>query len=108
MEQRRERADERQPSPSGSRFIYFAVPAISRHMFRTVEIRQALPALITVAPAWELALQDIFLPLNDWPDDPALVPLGGALATTLVAACELRRLHGCHGMCFRRLTAAAA
>ncbi|MCX4399357.1 hypothetical protein [Streptomyces sp. NBC_01767] len=82
MEQRRERADERQPSPSGSRFLYFAVPAISRHMFRTVEIRQALPALITVAPAWELALQDIFLPLNDWPDVPALVPLGGALAAT--------------------------
>ncbi|MFD5505541.1 hypothetical protein ACFWJS_38685 [Streptomyces sp. NPDC127061] len=104
MEQRRERADERQPSPSGSRFLYFAVPAISRHMFRTVEIRQALPALITGAPAWELALQDIFLPLNDWPDVPALVPL----AATLVAACELCRLHGCHGMCFRRLTAAAA
>ncbi|MEV6747534.1 hypothetical protein AB0N21_24615 [Streptomyces sp. NPDC051080] len=58
MEQRRERADERQPSPSGSRLIYFAVPATSRHMFRTVEIRQALL--------------------------------------------------GCHGMCFRRLAAAAA
>ncbi|MFE5710331.1 hypothetical protein ACFQ7J_05810 [Streptomyces sp. NPDC056501] len=58
-----------------------------------VEIHQALSVLIAVAPAFELALQDIFLPRTRGPDAPALPAQGGTLATTLVAAFELRHLH---------------
>ncbi|MFB7585908.1 hypothetical protein [Streptomyces sp. NPDC056169] len=88
----------------GMAFLCFAVPAVSRHMFRTVEIHPALPALITVALSWELALQDVFLPLSRWPEDPVLLPLGGAAATTLIATAELWRLYARHGMRFRLLT----
>ena len=89
----------------GVAFLCFALPAVSRHMFRTVEIHQALPALITVALAWELALQDVFFPLTRWADATVLLPLGGAAATTLIAAIELWRLYARHGMRFRLLTA---
>ncbi|CAM5646563.1 hypothetical protein [Streptomyces narbonensis] len=92
----------------GVAFLWFAVPAVSRHMFRTVEIHQALPALITVALAWELALQDVLFPLTRWAGDPVLLPLGGAVATTLVAGTELWRLYTRHGMRFRLLTARPA
>ncbi|MFI6420206.1 hypothetical protein ACIBG6_22750 [Streptomyces sp. NPDC050842] len=92
----------------GIAFLCFAVPQVSRHMFRTVEIHQALPALITVALAWELALQDVFFPLTRWAGDPVLLPLGGAVATTLIAGIELWRLYVRHGMRFRLLTARPA
>ncbi|MEU4268621.1 hypothetical protein [Streptomyces sp. NPDC026092] len=85
-------------------FLYFAVPAISRHMFRTIEIHPAFPALITVALAWELTLQDLLFPLAEFPGVPFLLPLGGAVATTAVAGVELWRLRAAHGMRFRRLT----
>ncbi|MET9673573.1 hypothetical protein ABZY68_10835 [Streptomyces sp. NPDC006482] len=88
----------------GVAFLWFAVPAVSRHMFRTVEIHQALPALITVVVAWELALQDVFFPPARWPGVPVLLPLGGATATTLIAVIELWRLFARHGVRFRVLT----
>ncbi|QES49339.1 hypothetical protein DEJ50_17520 [Streptomyces venezuelae] len=84
-------------------FVFFAVPAISRHMFRTVEVHQALPACLTVVLAWELALQDIFFPLGDQIADSTLLPLGGAIATMAIAAFELFRLRTRHGITFRSL-----
>ncbi|MER5929953.1 hypothetical protein [Streptomyces sp. NPDC002054] len=84
-------------------FVLFAVPAISRHMFRTVEVHQALPACLTVVLAWELALQDIFFPLGDQFADSTLLPLGGAIATMAIAVFELIRLRTRHGITLRSL-----
>ncbi|MFG2293932.1 hypothetical protein [Streptomyces sp. NPDC048603] len=88
----------------GVGFVFFAVPAISRHMFRTVEVHQALPAFLTVVLAWELALQDVFFPVGDQFADSTVLPVGGALATTALAAFELYRLRTRHGITLRTVT----
>ncbi|MFD7560798.1 hypothetical protein ACFV9E_40705 [Streptomyces sp. NPDC059835] len=41
----------------GATFVRYAAPAISRHMFRRVEVHQALQALLTVVLAWEPVVQ---------------------------------------------------
>ncbi|AXE82284.1 hypothetical protein [Streptomyces atratus] len=87
----------------GVGFLLHAIPAISRYMFRTMEIHQALPALITIAFAWELALQDIFFSLAQWPQIPPMLPLGGATATSLIALLEIHRLRTRHGIRLRVL-----
>lgn len=84
----------------GAAFVWFAVPAISRHMFRTVEVHQALPALLTVVLAWELVAQG-FLFSASGPSDHAWLPVGGALATTAVAVFEIHRLATRHGIRLR-------
>ncbi|MCX4524227.1 MULTISPECIES: hypothetical protein [unclassified Streptomyces] len=90
----------------GIGFVLYAFPAVSRHMFRTVEVHQALPALITVVLAWEFVLQDAFFPFGDWPQDTLLLPVGGATTTTAIAAFELMRLRSRHGIRLRSLPAA--
>lgn len=87
----------------GVGFLIHAIPAISRHMFRTMEIHQALPALITIAFAWELAIQDIFFSLAQWPRIPPALPIGGATATSLIALLEIHRLRTRHGIRLRTL-----
>ncbi|MBT2613722.1 hypothetical protein J7I97_37325 [Streptomyces sp. ISL-87] len=89
----------------GIGFVFHAVPAISRHMFRTVEVHQALPAIITVVLAWEFVLQDAFFPFGEWPQDSVLLPIGGAATTTAIAAYELLRLRTRHGIRLRSLPA---
>lgn len=86
-------------------FIFHALPAISRHMFRTVEVHQALPAIITVVLAWEFVIQDACFPFGDWPQDSILLPIGGATTTTAIAAFELLRLRTRHGIHLRSLPA---
>ncbi|MDX2391864.1 hypothetical protein ACWGHM_19210 [Streptomyces sp. NPDC054904] len=92
----------------GIAFILYAVPAASRHMFRTVEVHQALPALLTVVLAWEFAIQSVFYPFGGWPDDTWTLPVGGAMATTAVAAFEIFRLHTRHGVTLRTYSAPRA
>ncbi|MET9609903.1 hypothetical protein ABZZ17_33365 [Streptomyces sp. NPDC006512] len=89
----------------GVAFIWFAVPAVSRHMFRTVEVHQALPALLTVVLAWEFVIQSVFYSVGSWPADAWTLPVGGAVATTAVAAFELFRLHTRHGITLRTYSA---
>ncbi|MFJ8011714.1 hypothetical protein [Streptomyces sp. NPDC096339] len=84
----------------GAAFVWFAVPAISRHMFRTVEVHQALPALLTVVLAWELVIQGSLFSASG-PSDHPWLPVGGALATTAVAVFEIHRLATRHGIRLR-------
>ncbi|MFF4318302.1 hypothetical protein [Streptomyces sp. NPDC001568] len=89
----------------GAAFIWFAVPAASRHMFRTVEVHQALPALLTVVLAWEFVIQSVFWSVGTWPEDTWTLPVGGAVATTALAAFEIFRLHTRHGVTLRTYAA---
>ncbi|MFI7006506.1 hypothetical protein [Streptomyces sp. NPDC050145] len=85
----------------GFGFVLFAIPALSRHMFRTVELHPALPAVITVVFVWTLVLQDLFFPVADWPVQATLLSAGGALAATGIALIELHRLRSRHNVRLR-------
>ncbi|MFF4078760.1 hypothetical protein ACFYZN_05080 [Streptomyces sp. NPDC001777] len=87
-------------------FVSMSVPCIARYMFRTMEIHQALPALLTVVLSWELLLLGELFPVrivSDGYDSPLWLSLGGALATTAVAVWEIGRLRARHGIRLRTL-----
>ncbi|MEU9320881.1 hypothetical protein [Streptomyces sp. NPDC048295] len=85
-------------------FVSMSVPCVARYMFRTMEIHQALPALLTVVLSWELLFVGELFPVhivNNGYDSPLWLSLGGALATTAVAAWEIGRLRARHGIRLR-------
>ncbi|MFB7213772.1 hypothetical protein [Streptomyces sp. NPDC056255] len=87
-------------------FVSMSVPCIARYMFRTMEVHQALPALLTVVLSWELLLVGELFPVHlvdNGYDGPLWLSLGGALATTAVAAWEIGRLRVRHGIHLRTL-----
>ncbi|MGW0959485.1 hypothetical protein ACWD4K_10705 [Streptomyces gelaticus] len=90
-------------------FVSMSVPCIARHMFRTMEVHQALPALLTVVLSWELLLVGELFPVHvvdNGYDAPLWLSLGGALATSAVAAWEIGRLRARHGIRLRSLSSA--
>ncbi|MGW2084243.1 hypothetical protein [Streptomyces sp. NPDC001880] len=90
-------------------FVSMSVPCVARYMFRTMEIHQALPAMLTVVLSWELLLVGELFPVHVVKNGygaPLWLSLGGALATTAVAAWEIGRLRARHGIHLRTLPSA--
>ncbi|MFE7243827.1 hypothetical protein [Streptomyces sp. NPDC057580] len=87
-------------------FVSMSVPCVARYMFRTMEVHQALPAVLTVVLVWELTLGGLLFPfhvVDNGYDAPLWLALSGALVTTAIAAWEIGRLRARHGIHLRSL-----
>ncbi|MDH6219623.1 heme/copper-type cytochrome/quinol oxidase subunit 2 [Streptomyces pseudovenezuelae] len=84
-------------------FIIYGMGLSLLHVFRTVDIHETVPPLLTMTLVWEMALVNLFT--GSYADVPAGVRivflLGGPLSVTAVGLWELRRLRANYGLTVR-------
>lgn len=84
-------------------FMFFATSAVVRTLFGTSEVHAALPALLTGALVWVLAV--VSLIVSGMPPGPPLIQvcaiLGGPLSVSALAWWEIDRLRTAHGVTLR-------
>ncbi|MFD3525356.1 hypothetical protein [Streptomyces sp. NPDC058653] len=84
-------------------FVLYGIVQSLVHVFRTADIHETVPPVLTILLVWELALVDAARGAYDSAPFGArtALTLGPPLAVTVVAMWELRRLRTRHGVTLR-------
>ncbi|MGW3288692.1 hypothetical protein ACWDR3_29040 [Streptomyces sp. NPDC001002] len=84
-------------------FVIYGMGLSLLHVFRTADIHETVPALLTLTLVWEMALVNLFT--GSYTGVPVgvriVLLLGGPLSVTAVSYWELRRLRANYGLTVR-------